>query len=68
MSISALSGLSTFSGGDRNAFKQAISSPVRRPRPLRFCPMMKNINEGKVFFDPIVVLGRNVIGNKRFGL
>ncbi|KAL2506531.1 Protein PROTON GRADIENT REGULATION 5 [Abeliophyllum distichum] len=39
---------------------------VRVARPLRSGPMMKNVNEGKGLFAPIVVVTRNIIGKKRF--
>ncbi|XP_020272131.1 protein PROTON GRADIENT REGULATION 5, chloroplastic-like, partial [Asparagus officinalis] len=47
-----------------------LSSPAavgpRAARPLRSCPRMGNVNEGKGLFAPIVVLTRNIIGKKRF--
>ena len=33
---------------------------------VRAQPMMKNVNEGKGLFAPIVVVTRNIIGKKRF--
>ncbi|GLT77708.1 hypothetical protein SLA2020_492700 [Shorea laevis] len=39
---------------------------VRVAKPIRFQPVMKNVNEGKGLFAPIVVLTRNIIGKKRF--
>ncbi|KAG6593421.1 Protein PROTON GRADIENT REGULATION 5, chloroplastic, partial [Cucurbita argyrosperma subsp. sororia] len=38
----------------------------RVAKPVRFRPMMKNVNEGKGVFAPAVVLARNIIGKKRF--
>ncbi|KAI4342647.1 hypothetical protein MLD38_027247 [Melastoma candidum] len=35
-------------------------------RPARAQPVMKNVNEGKGLFAPIVVVTRNLIGKKRF--
>ncbi|GFZ10718.1 Protein PROTON GRADIENT REGULATION 5 like [Actinidia chinensis var. chinensis] len=35
-------------------------------KPIRFQPMMGNVNEGKGLFAPIVVVTRNIIGKKRF--
>ncbi|KAG9137517.1 hypothetical protein Leryth_016804 [Lithospermum erythrorhizon] len=35
-------------------------------KPVRSQPMMKNINEGKGLFAPIVVVTRDIIGKKRF--
>ncbi|XP_020584904.1 protein PROTON GRADIENT REGULATION 5, chloroplastic [Phalaenopsis equestris] len=73
MSTSSLSGLCssfhgslTVSGEHRAALRKAFSSTVRTSKPLRLCPMMKNVNEGKGFFAPVVILTRNIIGKKRF--
>lgn len=60
---------STSIAGDEHALLQAKAAPphVRAVgRPLRSMPMMKNINEGKGVFAPIVVLTRNIVGKKRF--
>lgn len=35
-------------------------------KPFRFQPLMKNVNEGKGVFAPIVVVTRNIVGKKRF--
>lgn len=35
-------------------------------KPTRLVPMMKNVNEGKGVFAPIVVVTRNIIGRKTF--
>ncbi|KAG6593817.1 Protein PROTON GRADIENT REGULATION 5, chloroplastic [Cucurbita argyrosperma subsp. argyrosperma] len=35
-------------------------------KAVRFRPMMKNVNEGKGVFAPLVVVTRNLIGKKRF--
>lgn len=35
-------------------------------KAVRFRPMMKNVNEGKGVFAPLVVVTRNIIGKKRF--
>ena len=35
-------------------------------KPIRVQPMMKNVNEGKGLFAPIVVVTRNIVGKKRF--
>ncbi|KZV34015.1 hypothetical protein F511_02788 [Dorcoceras hygrometricum] len=43
----------------------AASARVATP-PIRFRPMMRNVNEGKGVFAPIVVVARNIIGKKRF--
>ncbi|KAE9452992.1 hypothetical protein C3L33_15100, partial [Rhododendron williamsianum] len=47
----------------------AASAPTRvrvGKRPTRLVPMMKNVNEGKGVFAPIVVVTRNIIGKKTF--
>ncbi|PKA54150.1 Protein proton gradient regulation 5, chloroplastic [Apostasia shenzhenica] len=56
------------SGGDgRAALSKAISNfPARSKRPSRPRISMKNVNEGKGLFAPVVVLARNVIGQRRF--
>ncbi|KAH0452568.1 hypothetical protein IEQ34_019867 [Dendrobium chrysotoxum] len=59
---------SPFYGEDRAALSKAISLPLRSSKPLRASPMMKNVNEGKGIFAPVVVLARNIIGKKRFNL
>ncbi|CAK9318784.1 unnamed protein product [Citrullus colocynthis] len=45
---------------------KSVPEVVRVAKPVRFRPMMKNINEGKGIFAPVVVLARNIIGKKRF--
>ena len=45
---------------------KSVPDVVRVAKPVRFRPMMKNINEGKGLFAPVVVLARNIIGKKRF--
>ncbi|KAI3469816.1 hypothetical protein Pfo_026479 [Paulownia fortunei] len=54
--------------GEDHAMLQAKAAPphVRVARPVRAQPMMKNVNEGKGLFAPIVVVTRNIIGKKRF--
>ncbi|XP_023000564.1 protein PROTON GRADIENT REGULATION 5, chloroplastic-like [Cucurbita maxima] len=39
---------------------------VSMGKAVRFRPMMKNVNEGKGVFAPLVVVTRNLIGKKRF--
>ncbi|OIW21223.1 hypothetical protein TanjilG_31091 [Lupinus angustifolius] len=39
---------------------------IGRGKPVRLQPMMKNINEGKGIFAPLVVVTRNIVGKKRF--
>ncbi|OIW07657.1 hypothetical protein TanjilG_07699 [Lupinus angustifolius] len=45
-----------------------VSSQVHigREKPKRMQPMMKNINEGKGIFAPLVVITRDIVGNKSF--
>ncbi|KMZ69397.1 Protein PROTON GRADIENT REGULATION 5, chloroplastic [Zostera marina] len=65
---------STFNGGWENSFAVGnhgrvtfLTNPVgRRLRPIRFSPMMKNVNEGKGVFAPLVVVTRDIIGKKPF--
>ncbi|KAK9082862.1 hypothetical protein Scep_029333 [Stephania cephalantha] len=35
-------------------------------RPIRPATVMKNVNEGKGIFAPLVIVTRNIIGKKRF--
>lgn len=45
----------------------AKSTQVRvASKPSRSSPMMKNVNEGKGVFAPIVVVTRDIVGKKRF--
>lgn len=55
-------------GEDYNMLKSSVSSQVRigRGKGVRLQPMMKNVNEGKGIFAPIVVITRNIVGKKRF--
>ncbi|KAK8952000.1 hypothetical protein KSP39_PZI004272 [Platanthera zijinensis] len=53
-------------GGDRAALSRAFSFPAGSSKNLRPTPMMKNVNEGKGIFAPVVVLTRNIVGTKRF--
>lgn len=39
---------------------------LRVGKPVRFRPMMKNVNEGKGVFAPLVVVTRNLVGKKLF--
>jgi len=45
---------------------KSVTTHVRVRKPIRFQPVMKNVNEGKGIFAPIVVIARNIIGKKRF--
>jgi hypothetical protein len=55
-------------GEDYTLLAKSVSSQVRigRNKPMRLQPMMKNVNEGKGIFAPIVVVTRNIVGKKRF--
>ncbi|XP_022924637.1 protein PROTON GRADIENT REGULATION 5, chloroplastic-like [Cucurbita moschata] len=65
---------STFHGGwgtsicghNSTVLIKSVPEAVRVAKPVRFRPVMKNINEGKGLFAPVVVLARNIIGKKRF--
>ncbi|KAI3706191.1 hypothetical protein L6452_23766 [Arctium lappa] len=46
--------------------KTTTTTWVRVGNPLRFGPMMGNVNEGKGLFAPLVVVTRNIVGKKRF--
>lgn len=45
---------------------KTASAWVRVGKPLRYGPMMGNVNEGKGLFAPAVVVTRNIVGKKRF--
>ncbi|CAA7410523.1 unnamed protein product [Spirodela intermedia] len=60
-----------FAGGEERALlARKASAAVVRVRtanpPPRAVPVMKNVNEGKGLFAPLVVVTRNIIGKKRF--
>ncbi|CAA2990629.1 PROTON GRADIENT REGULATION 5, chloroplastic [Olea europaea subsp. europaea] len=61
-----LSSSSFMAGEDYAALARAVPTQVRMAHPVRSRPMMKNVNEGKGLFAPIVVVTRNVIGKKTF--
>ncbi|KAL9257191.1 PROTON GRADIENT REGULATION 5, chloroplastic-like protein [Drosera capensis] len=68
---SAISGFNVRLGQDhdRMAWAMAMTAPVRvgmRRKVTVVRPMMKNVNEGKGVFAPVVVLARNIIGKKQF--
>ncbi|OWM70515.1 protein PROTON GRADIENT REGULATION 5, chloroplastic [Punica granatum] len=77
-SISAVKGAglcSSFHGGwgtsmmgeEQLLLARSVPTRVRfSTKPVRLQPMMKNINEGKGLFAPVVVFTRNIIGKKRF--
>uniref|UniRef100_A0A2P2K248 Protein PROTON GRADIENT REGULATION 5ic n=1 Tax=Rhizophora mucronata TaxID=61149 RepID=A0A2P2K248_RHIMU len=53
-------------GEDYATLVKSVPNHVRVAKPVRLQPMMKNVNEGKGLFAPIVVVARNIIGKKRF--
>ncbi|KAJ4827975.1 Protein PROTON GRADIENT REGULATION 5, chloroplastic [Turnera subulata] len=44
----------------------SVPNHVRFGKPTRMVPMMKNVNEGKGLFAPLVVVTRQIVGKKRF--
>lgn len=58
----------SIAGEDYSALAKTVPSQVRfgRGKAVRSQPVMKNVNEGKGLFAPIVVVTRNIIGKKRF--
>ncbi|KAF7837429.1 protein PROTON GRADIENT REGULATION 5, chloroplastic [Senna tora] len=59
---------SSLGGEDYGVLVKSVPSQVRigRGKAVRSQPMMKNVNEGKGLFAPLVVVTRNIIGKKRF--
>lgn len=53
-------------GEDYSMLVKSVKTRVRVAKPTRAQPMMKNVNEGKGLFAPIVVVARDIIGKKRF--
>lgn len=53
-------------GEDYAMLAKSVPNRVRVGKPTRAQPMMRNVNEGKGLFAPIVVVTRNLIGKKRF--
>lgn len=53
-------------GEDFTMLAKTVPTQVRVGKPVRSQPMMKNVNEGKGIFAPVVVVTRNIIGKKRF--
>uniref|UniRef100_A0A0F7CYU0 Proton gradient regulation 5 n=1 Tax=Francoa sonchifolia TaxID=23250 RepID=A0A0F7CYU0_9ROSI len=56
----------SIAGDDYLALIKSVPNHVRLGKPVRSAPMMKNVNEGKGLFAPLVVVARDVIGKKRF--
>lgn len=60
-------GTSFASGENYGMLVKSVSSQARVPsRPTRAQPMMKNVNEGKGLFAPLVMVTRDIVGKKRF--
>ncbi|KAI9078807.1 hypothetical protein K1719_039265 [Acacia pycnantha] len=61
-------GASSMAGEDYSVLVKSVPSqvPFVNRKAVRCKPMMKNINEGKGLFAPIVVVTRNIVGKKRF--
>ncbi|KAK8511206.1 hypothetical protein V6N13_013626 [Hibiscus sabdariffa] len=58
---------SSFSGGeDYPMLANSVPDMVRVGKPVRAQPVMKNVNEGKGLFAPLVVVTRQIVGKKRF--
>ncbi|KAG6757312.1 hypothetical protein POTOM_037620 [Populus tomentosa] len=53
-------------GEDHAMLVKTVPSHVRVAKPVKSPPMMKNVNEGKGLFAPVVVITRQIIGKKRF--
>ncbi|XP_073054058.1 protein PROTON GRADIENT REGULATION 5, chloroplastic-like [Primulina eburnea] len=71
-SLSAAASLGSWgtsiAGGEDHTKLQSKAAPphFRVARPVRLRPVMRNVNEGKGIFAPIVVVARNIIGKKKF--
>ncbi|GMI72062.1 proton gradient regulation 5 [Hibiscus trionum] len=58
---------SSFRGGeDYHMLANSVPNIVRVGKPVRAQPVMKNVNEGKGLFAPLVVVTRQIVGKKRF--
>ncbi|KAI3990810.1 hypothetical protein MKX01_011718 [Papaver californicum] len=57
---------SSVQGEDHSLLMKSVPTRVKFAKPIRSNPMMKNVNEGKGVFAPIVVVTRNIVGKKRF--
>ncbi|KAF3544874.1 hypothetical protein DY000_02005148 [Brassica cretica] len=62
---------SSISGEDYHTMLAKTAAPRQHfaklsRKPIRVQPMMKNVNEGKGLFAPLVVVTRNIVGKKRF--
>ncbi|KAF8118989.1 hypothetical protein N665_0001s0047 [Sinapis alba] len=61
---------SSISGEDYHTMLAKTTAPRQQAKlsrkPISVQPMMKNVNEGKGLFAPLVVVTRNLVGKKRF--
>ncbi|KAL5702395.1 Protein PROTON GRADIENT REGULATION 5 [Ranunculus cassubicifolius] len=57
---------SSLLGEDHSMLTNSVSRWKPKGKPTRSCPMMKNVNEGKGIFAPLVVITRDIVGKKRF--
>ncbi|XP_059653166.1 protein PROTON GRADIENT REGULATION 5, chloroplastic-like [Cornus florida] len=53
-------------GQDHIMLVKSVPNHVRVGKPTRSQAMMKNVNEGKGVFVPVVVVTRDIIGKKQF--
>uniref|UniRef100_A0A0F7GY30 Proton gradient regulation 5 n=1 Tax=Geranium maderense TaxID=28964 RepID=A0A0F7GY30_9ROSI len=53
-------------GDDHRALVNSVPRYVPAGKPARSAPSMKNVNEGKGLFAPVVVVTRNIVGKKTF--
>ncbi|KAL8026461.1 hypothetical protein ABFX02_14G028400 [Erythranthe guttata] len=59
----------TIAGEDHTLLQAKAAAPPQvrvGRRAVRPRPMMKNVNEGKGIFAPVVVVVRNIVGKKTF--
>ncbi|KAF8100720.1 hypothetical protein N665_0218s0058 [Sinapis alba] len=60
----------SITGDDYHTMLAKTTAPPKQAKvsrkPIRVQPMMKNVNEGKGLFAPLVVVTRNIVGKKRF--
>ncbi|KAL4387482.1 hypothetical protein GQ457_09G022150 [Hibiscus cannabinus] len=58
---------SSFNGGhDYAVLAKSVPDRVQVGKAVRAQPMMKNVNEGKGLFAPVVVVTRQIVGKKSF--
>ncbi|XP_059653123.1 protein PROTON GRADIENT REGULATION 5, chloroplastic-like [Cornus florida] len=56
----------SMAGHDHTMLVKSVPNHVRVGKPTRSQVMMKNVNEGKGVFAPVVVVTRDIIGKKQF--